>query len=402
MCTPRQVIITGATGFIGSLLIPRLQEAGCELLLVGRSSSRIETAYPSIAACTYQDLADRGAGFDLLIHLAVINSDSSLSDDEIRSVNVDLAIQIANAASETGIPKMLNISSTHALDSSNDSAYARSKREAAELLEAVEDIEVCNLYLPLVYGERFSGKLARLNVLPKPLASPLFVALAALKPTCHIDLLVAHILAGVPGEPRILSDRQMTNPVYRAATRAVDLAFALVVVVFFSWLLLLTWVAIRLDSPGPGILRQMRVGRGAQEFVCYKFRTMKAGTRQAGTHEVSAAEVTSVGAFLRKTKLDELPQILNIFRNEIALIGPRPCLPVQTELVEERKRRGVLDLKPGISGLAQVNKIDMSDPHHLAIWDARYAALRTLPMDLSIAVATFRGKGRGDNTTGSS
>lgn len=123
---------------------------------------------------------------------------------------------------------------------------------------------------------------------------------------------------------------------------------------------------------------------------------MKQGTAQAGTHEVSSAAVTKIGAFLRKTKIDELPQIWNIFRGELSLVGPRPCLPVQTELNEARHKLGVYEITPGITGLAQINGIDMSRPELLAQWDARYIAQQSLLLDLKIIIATFTGSGQGD------
>ena len=123
---------------------------------------------------------------------------------------------------------------------------------------------------------------------------------------------------------------------------------------------------------------------------------MKFGTRQAGTHEISASAVTPIGRHLRRTKLDELPQIVNILRNEMSLVGPRPCLPGQTELIDARRRLGVLTVKPGISGLAQINGIDMSTPWRLASWDARYIALRSLALDARIALRTVMGSGQGD------
>src|SRR5690606_23023583 len=125
-------------------------------------------------------------------------------------------------------------------------------------------------------------------------------------------------------------------------------------------------------------------------------RTMKAGTVEAATNEVPAEAVTGIGRFLRRTKLDELPQVWNILRNEIGLVGPRPCLPVQTQLIEARRQRGVLSLKPGITGLAQVNGIDMSEPVRLARWDRRYLALQSLALDARIVLATARGRGQGD------
>ncbi|MCY0149419.1 sugar transferase [Hoeflea sp. G2-23] len=183
---------------------------------------------------------------------------------------------------------------------------------------------------------------------------------------------------------------------FHTAKRAVDLGAALGILLLLWWALVLIWAYIRLDSPGPGVFAQLRVGKNGREFVCYKFRTMKLGTRQAGTHEVSASAITPFGRFLRARKLDELPQIWNILRNEMSLIGPRPCLPTQTALIAARKRRGVLDLKPGVSGLAQINGIDMSDPERLARWDARYLALQSLRLDLAIGMSTLTGRGQGD------
>ncbi len=125
-------------------------------------------------------------------------------------------------------------------------------------------------------------------------------------------------------------------------------------VVLVSIALIPVAVAIRLESAGPALFRQQRVGRDGKTFTCYKFRTMRSGTVQAASHEVSASAVTRLGAVLRKLKIDELPQAINILRNEMSLIGPRPCLPAQTALIAERTRRGVLALKPGITGYAQV------------------------------------------------
>ena len=123
---------------------------------------------------------------------------------------------------------------------------------------------------------------------------------------------------------------------------------------------------------------------------------MAQGTNQAGTHEVSVASITKVGRFLRATKIDELPQILNIVRNEISLIGPRPCLPSQADLVSKRYQLGVFDIKPGISGLAQIQNIDMSTPERLAQVDSLYVAAQCLTLDINIALATATGSGQGD------
>ncbi|OWU74235.1 lipid carrier : UDP-N-acetylgalactosaminyltransferase [Loktanella sp. 22II-4b] len=181
--------------------------------------------------------------------------------------------------------------------------------------------------------------------------------------------------------------------------RLIDISFALFVILFLWWVLLAAWVAVRLSSPGPAIFAQERVGRQGVPFTCYKFRTMHMGTRQAGTHELTAASITRTGAFLRKTKIDELPQIWNLLRNQLSLVGPRPGLPVQTKLTEERMKRGVFEIPPGITGWAQIQNIDMSDPERLARTDAQYVALRSVLLDLKIILATARGKGQGDKVS---
>jgi len=158
---------------------------------------------------------------------------------------------------------------------------------------------------------------------------------------------------------------------------------------------------IRWTSPGPAFFRQTRVGRDETPFVCYKLRTMAANTKEAATHEVSASSVTPVGAVLRRTKLDELPQLWNVLRGEMRLVGPRPCLPVQTALIEARRERGVFSVVPGITGLAQVEGIDMSDPERLARRDGEYVAERSLGLDFWILWATVCGKGREDRVRAS-
>lgn len=154
-------------------------------------------------------------------------------------------------------------------------------------------------------------------------------------------------------------------------------------------------VITRLDSPGPAILKQTRVGRHRRAFTIYKLRTMRHGTRAAATHEVGAAALTRFGRLARRFKLDELPQLINVVRGDMSLVGPRPSLPSQTELVEARQILGVLTVRPGITGLAQVQRIDMSDPQRLAQIDAQYVRSRTLAGDFKLLLATLLGSGLG-------
>jgi O-antigen biosynthesis protein WbqP len=127
-----------------------------------------------------------------------------------------------------------------------------------------------------------------------------------------------------------------------------------------------------------------------------KFRTMPINTKSVGTHLVSTTSITKLGHVLRKTKLDELPQLFNVLLGNMSLVGPRPCLSNQTQLISERAKRGVFNCKPGITGLAQVNNIDMSTPRKLAIYDKLMIDNMSIQLFLKLIISTALGKGRGD------
>jgi len=178
--------------------------------------------------------------------------------------------------------------------------------------------------------------------------------------------------------------------------RVFDFLLALIASPFALVLVMLTALAIRMDSPGPAIFRQRRVGRQERLFTLYKLRTMQIAIEDVPSHMAAPAMVTRVGRFMRKTKLDELPQLFNVLLGDMAFIGPRPCLPSQIELIEARRALGVYAARPGISGLAQVHGVDMSEPQRLAAIDADYVRTASLLSDVRLIVATLAGKGSGD------
>lgn len=182
----------------------------------------------------------------------------------------------------------------------------------------------------------------------------------------------------------------------RVSKRLFDLVVATGALLVGFPVILALVVAVRLDSEGPGIFRQTRVGLNGRLFTCYKLRTMTSGTPNLPSHEMGAAHITKLGHMLRRTKLDELPQLWNIVRGEMSFVGPRPCLPTQTELIELRREKNVLTLRPGITGIAQVRGIDMSEPSRLAAADAEYVADQSLGGDLVLIWRTVFGAGRGD------
>lgn len=177
--------------------------------------------------------------------------------------------------------------------------------------------------------------------------------------------------------------------------RLLDVAVGAVLLLLLWPIFLIVAGAIRLDSRGEAIFRQVRVGRNGQRFTCYKFRTMASDTGDLPTHQVSAAKVTRLGYHMRRFKIDELPQVFNVLAGDMSLVGPRPCLPSQVELVDARRKLGALDVRPGITGLAQVRGVDMSNPERLAELDAQYVKSQSFVGDLGLLWATLRGQGVG-------
>jgi lipopolysaccharide/colanic/teichoic acid biosynthesis glycosyltransferase len=177
--------------------------------------------------------------------------------------------------------------------------------------------------------------------------------------------------------------------------RLFDVLFALTgLIAGFPVLLVITLIGL-FDTGSP-IFRQERVGRSGRPFTLLKFRTMRPDTASVASHLADTSAITPLGRFLRRTKLDELPQLWNVLRGEMSLVGPRPCLFSQAELIDERTKRGVLAARPGITGLAQLNDIDMSTPRLLAETDARMLGNISIRNYFHYILMTVLGKGSGD------
>ena len=178
-------------------------------------------------------------------------------------------------------------------------------------------------------------------------------------------------------------------------TRIFDIFFSFVGLVLLSPVLTVLIIIGYFDTGSP-IFRQERVGKGKQPFRLMKFRSMHVNAPSVATHLASASSITPIGSFLRKSKLDELPQLWNVFVGDMSLVGPRPNLYNQEELIHERDSRGVYSVRPGITGLAQIKKIDMSTPQLLGETDAKMIQeLKTLGYFKYIFLTVF-GKGLGD------
>lgn len=182
---------------------------------------------------------------------------------------------------------------------------------------------------------------------------------------------------------------------YFGVIRLLDIVFSVLGLLFGFPVLLLLWLIGLFDTGSP-VFRQQRVGRHMKPFTLVKFRTMTLDTASVATHLASAANVTPFGHFLRRTKLDELPQLWNVLRGEMSLVGPRPGLFNQEALTEARSRHGVFAVRPGITGLAQVSGIDMSTPERLAEVDAQMIRELNLKVYFKLIFQTLVGRGSGD------
>jgi O-antigen biosynthesis protein WbqP len=172
--------------------------------------------------------------------------------------------------------------------------------------------------------------------------------------------------------------------------RLFDVIVSLILLVLLSPIFLILAIIIKLDSRGPVFFTQMRIGRENRLFKFYKFRTMTVGAPNVATEEFKDSKnyITSFGRILRKTSMDELPQLLNIFKGDMAFIGPRPALYNQYELKQLRTKKGVHKLLPGLTGWAQVNGRDMLNDEMKTSYDRYYLEHRSLGFDVKIIVRT--------------
>lgn len=177
--------------------------------------------------------------------------------------------------------------------------------------------------------------------------------------------------------------------------RFLDILLASIGIFVLAPIYLLLLLVGLMDTGSP-LFIQKRIGRLQQPFFLLKFRTMRTDTASVATHLADPSAITAFGKFLRRTKLDELPQLWNVLRGEMSLVGPRPCLPIQTELIEARAALGVFAARPGVTGLAQIRGVDMSTPALLAKTDAEMLRSLNLSLYLGLILQTIFGRGGGD------
>lgn len=177
--------------------------------------------------------------------------------------------------------------------------------------------------------------------------------------------------------------------------RCFDVFFSFIGLLLFAPFFLIIYVIGLFDTGSP-LFYQTRVGRNKKPFTLVKFRTMKVDTAHVASHLASSASITQFGRFLRRSKIDELPQLWNVLCGDMSLVGPRPCLFNQTELIDIRDSLGIFNFRPGITGLAQVNEIDMSTPELLAETDLNMLRELNVNSYFRYIALTVMGRGSGD------
>ena len=180
------------------------------------------------------------------------------------------------------------------------------------------------------------------------------------------------------------------SALYSISKRTMDIVSSLVGLILLSPLFLLVAILIKLDSKGPIIFKQIRIGKNSKPYYIYKFRSMKIDAPNLSTEEfINASDFTTkVGKFIRKTSIDELPQLVNILKGDMSIVGPRPVIEREVRLLELRKECNVDSILPGITGLAQINGRDNIDDYEKVKYDFEYLSKRNLVLDIKIIINT--------------
>lgn len=173
--------------------------------------------------------------------------------------------------------------------------------------------------------------------------------------------------------------------------RLIDIILSGMGLIVLSWLFLILIIAIKVTSPGPILFKQKRIGKDRQNFQIYKFRSMRIDTPDVPTHLLENPDqwITSIGKILRKSSLDELPQLINIFKGDMSIIGPRPALWNQGDLADERDKYGANDVLPGLTGLAQISGRDELSIPIKSELDGKYVKHILFIEDIKIFFRTF-------------
>lgn len=176
---------------------------------------------------------------------------------------------------------------------------------------------------------------------------------------------------------------------YKVLKRSIDIIGAVLLLVALSPFLIIIALLIKIHDGGPIIFKQKRIGQYGEEFLFLKFRSMPVNTPNVASTETQKLKITPIGKIIRRTNLDEIPQMINVLKGDMSVIGPRPCLPNQESLINLRKANSAIKLKPGLTGWAQVNAYDFMPESEKAQFDGEYYQKLSLWMDVKIVFRTL-------------
>ena len=388
----KKIVIAGGTGFVGSRIAQVLAKCGHTVLVLSRQpDANKQNSCGGVEYSNYADFERLSDQFDLFINLVAKNNNSRFTFEQYKLVNVDFARYLANLASKKNIPVYLYFSTSHTIFGNEKGFYAETKSIGERIQEKVIKNKFVVIYPPLIYGESWSGSLSFLNSFPRILSTKIFTLIKIIKPSVNIDQIIS-ICRDIDKNSNskiFISDDLDQNRAYGVFKLCLNGVFCIAAITIIFVIFPALFCLIKADSPGPVLFKQSRLGKGKKPFNCYKFRTMYSSTKETATHEAKKGSITRVGGFLRKTKIDELPQCINIILGQMDLIGYRPNLKSQELLKRERDTLGVYDKKPGITGLSQVSGLDMSQPSELAQTDHIYHKYRCVKLDILILIKTL-------------
>ena len=374
----------GASSILGSEIVARLERAGHEVLVLSDGPKESEENLPEAATANHGSWGVVPGGVQVYLHF---QTSCDCGTDGLDAKGCPISGMLGDdmsAAEKVGVVRKIQIAPLASRFSRPGEAghhrIVRGMGLASELVYVGYLHDKNGKLLPNVFGP-FRGWL---KAIPFPLVAPIV-------PTTAVDRLITYVsnpVSSSPGQDVFLTDKKAENAVYRVWQVALDMLFVLSVLLLFP-MLAIAWLVVR-SGGSPGLLRQIRIGYGSQPFRCLKLRTMKIGTPSRGTHLVGSEAITPFGRILRKSKIDELPQAWNVLRREMTLVGPRPSLPEQVDVISFRHQRGVLSLRPGLTGWAQIHGVDMRNAELIAKYDSEYLGLQSVIIDLLILKATIR------------
>lgn len=194
-----------------------------------------------------------------------------------------------------------------------------------------------------------------------------------------------------PNKASVNNDKENKNfDIYNFIKRAIDITCSLIGIIVFLPIFIITAVLIRIESRGNVIFKQLRIGKNSKPFYIYKFRSMRIDTPNMATNDMKNPEmyITKIGKIIRKTSIDELPQLINILKGDMSIVGPRPVIEKEVDLINLRKKHKVDTVLPGITGWAQINGRDNLGIEEKVTYDKEYLDRRSIKFDLYIMVMT--------------